>query len=265
MTEYRYPSEMIILAVTFLILAALLVIMAVPTFCLAPALVLVFIAMAYLSNQSHHRQIMQQAQLVTPQNAPALANAIETCKHRLDEKDVEVFVLHTRERNAYTFGITEPQVVVLYSSLLDIMDEDEIKFVVGHELGHVVMGHTWLNTIIGGMAGVPSSFAVAVVITLVFRAWNRACEYSADRAGLLACGNLNKAILALVEIVAGDIRSQAQFQQALAAIDAEDDSFTGILSESLSSHPMLIKRIKELQTFAASDEGKRAMAKRAGK
>ncbi|HWQ46793.1 MAG TPA: M48 family metallopeptidase [Longilinea sp.] len=265
MSEYRYPSEAIILAVTFLLLGGLLVLTAIPTFCLAPALVIVFIAMAYFSNQSHHRQIMQQAQLVTPQSAPALANAIETCKRRLDEKDVEVYVLNTRERNAYTFGITEPQVVVIYSPLLTIMDEDEIKFVIGHELGHVVLGHTWLNTIIGGMAGVPSSFAVAVIITLIFRAWNRACEYSADRAGLLACGNLNKAVLALVEIVAGDIRSQVQFQNALAAIDAEDDSFTGILSESLSSHPMLIKRIKELQSYAASDEGKRAMAKRAGK
>ncbi|MDY6874532.1 MAG: hypothetical protein SVR81_11365 [Chloroflexota bacterium] len=40
------------------------------------------------------------------------------------------------------------------------------------------------------------------------------CEFSADRAGLLACGDLNLAISALVELAAPEIRSQQDFDRA---------------------------------------------------
>jgi len=32
---------------------------------------------------------------------------------------------------AYTFGLSTPKVVVLYSALFDVMDADELKFIVG--------------------------------------------------------------------------------------------------------------------------------------
>ena len=35
--------------------------------------------------------------------------------------------------------------IVLYSSLFKIMDQDEIQFILGHEMGHVKLGHTWLR------------------------------------------------------------------------------------------------------------------------
>jgi len=36
------------------------------------------------------------------------------------------------------------------------------------------------------MAGVPVGMGAAVLLSFAFRWWNRACEYSSDRAGLLA-------------------------------------------------------------------------------
>jgi Zn-dependent protease with chaperone function len=44
--------------------------------------------------------------------------------------------------NAHTFGLTEPQAVVVYDDLLRPMDADELRFILGHELGHVRLGHT---------------------------------------------------------------------------------------------------------------------------
>ena len=83
------------------------------------------------------------------------------------------------------------------------MDADELRFIIGHEMGHVALGHTWLNSLVGGMAGIPSSSTSSAILTLAFLSWNRTCELSADRAGLLACGSLDKAVSSLIKLVAG--------------------------------------------------------------
>jgi Zn-dependent protease with chaperone function len=130
------------------------------------------------------------------------------------------------------------------------MDADELKFIIGHELGHVKLGHTWLNSLVGGVAGVPSPIAAAVILNFAFLWWNRACEYSADRAGLLACGKPEKAFSALVKITG----------KSLQQLDAEDDSLMGNLTESISTHPMIIKRIQELKQWAQTEEYRRLQA-----
>jgi Zn-dependent protease with chaperone function len=133
------------------------------------------------------------------------------------------------------------------------MDADEMRFIIGHELGHVTLGHTWLNTLVGGMAGLPTSFGGAVLLTLALRSWNRSCEFSADRAGLLACGSLGKATSALIKLVSAGSTPQ-ELERALRAVEAEDDSPLNVLAQTLSTHPMIVRRIEQLRQFAASPE-----------
>jgi Zn-dependent protease with chaperone function len=57
--------------------------------------------------------------------------------------------------NAYTFGLSESKNIVLYEPMLRIMNKGELAFVLGHEMGHVALGHTWLNT----HCGRPGRFA----------------------------------------------------------------------------------------------------------
>jgi hypothetical protein len=127
-------------------------------------------------------------------------------------------------------------------------------------MGHVALGHTWLNTIVGGLAGIPAPFGAAVLLYAAFRWWNRMCEYSADRAGLLACGDLNSAVSALVKLVAPEVRSQRDFERALALIDAQDDLPSNRLAEAFQSHPMLIRRINQLRDYARTGEYQRLQA-----
>lgn len=259
--DYRYPQEQLVLALTLMVGLAVLAITAVATFCISPVFVLMFILLAYFATRSHHQALMRSAYMVTAQSAPRLAQLANQCILRLQPGEVQMFVVRSEHMNAYTFGLESPKVVVLYSSLLELMDADELRFIIGHELGHVRLGHTWLNSLVGGLAGIPSSSVVNAVLTMALLWWNRMCEFSADRAGLLACGRPDKAVTALVKLVAGPAgRTSAGLEMAYRQIDAEDDTWTGSLGETLSSHPMLIRRIAELRRYAASAQYQRLQA-----
>jgi Zn-dependent protease with chaperone function len=97
---------------------------------------------------------------------------------------------------------------------------------------------------------------------LAFLWWNRACEYSADRAGLLACGDPQTAISALIKLVAGTtVHTRADLERALRVIETEDDSLLNNLGETLATHPMIIKRIEHLRRYATSDEYRRLQSR----
>jgi Zn-dependent protease with chaperone function len=259
MTSYRYPSEHLILALTLFLVLAVIVVTAVATLCGSVLFVLVMLATSFLLNRSRHNELIQQARPVTPQTEPALADLVGECAARLQAGPVRTYIAPGNILNAYTFGLVEPQVVVTYAGLFGIMDADELRFIIGHELGHVRLGHTWLNSLIGGMAGIPSPFLAAVVLYFSFRWWNRACEYSADRAGLLACGKPEKAASALIKLAGGAsaLRSTQAWQQTLHQIEAEDDHLENNLREMLSTHPMIIRRLDALRQYAASPEYQR--------
>jgi Zn-dependent protease with chaperone function len=219
------------------------------------------VAWAYFRNQAHHQNLIRNAQVVTPKTAPELFILAQDCVTRLQPDPVVVYVATNPNLNAYTFGLKNPKVVVLYSALFQSMDADEIRFILGHELGHVALGHTWLNTLIGGMAGIPAPYGAAALLTTTFLWWNRSCEYSADRAGLLACGSPAKAISALVKLAAGPGQhSAAEIKRVQQMIETQDEKVLNQLGEIFSTHPMLEKRINELRRFIVSKQYQRLQA-----
>jgi len=268
-TAYRYPRERLILTLTLLLVFLIIALTATATVCLSFVFVAAMVALSYAITRSHHRALLEQARPVTPQDTPALATLVAESVARLQPGPVQVFVAPGKALNAYTFGLFSPKVVVLHSALLQVMDADELRFILGHELGHVRLGHTWLNSLVGGMAGIPSPYVASAILAVTFLWWNRACEYSADRAGLLACGKPHKAISALVKLAAGVEAFDRQrspteptpWEQALRHIEAEDDHALASLSEALSSHPMMVRRIEQLRRYATLAEYRRLQAR----
>ena len=261
-TSYRLPNEFWILALTLLLIALVIGVSAAATLCVSVIFVGAALIMAYTASQSHHRQLMQHAWPVTRDKMPEMASLAQHGVNLLQPGSVEVFVAPSQQLNAYTFGLSDPKVVVLYSGLFQVMDGGELLFIFGHELGHVALGHTWLNSLVGGLAGIPSTSFLSVVLSMAFLSWNRTCELSADRAGLLACGSLEKSVTALIKLVAGPkALTQAGLRQAYQAIDAQDDTLAGELSETLSSHPLLIHRIEALRRYAGTAEYHNLQAK----
>ncbi len=253
-TAYRHPSEFPILLITFLISIAVVVLSAFLTQCLSLLVVVFILGASIFSSRAMQAQLMRKAFLVSPERSPELENVVQICEKRLQPGSLDVYVVRENVVNAYTFGLSATKNIVLYEPMLRIMGRGELAFVLGHEMGHVSLGHTWLNTFIGGLAGSPSPFGIGYIMYLVFQRWSRACEFSCDRAGLLACGSLNLAVSSLVRLAAPKIQTQAEFEQALTMIDAQDDAFVNQLAELFQSHPMIIKRINALKEYAASPE-----------
>ena len=262
MTSYRYPNEQLVLGVTLLLVAGVIALTATATVCTSVLFIALAVALAYSSSRSHHQALVQKSYPITPKKAPELTAILESCRKRLRVEPVEAFVTPSQQLNAYTFGLSTPKVIVVYSALLKVMDADELCFVIGHELGHIALGHTYLNSLVGGMAGIPSPSAASALLAMAFLSWNRTCEHSADRAGLLACGKPDKAISALVKLVAGPTgSSRAGLELAYRQIDAEDDTVWGNLNEAFASHPMLIKRIQAIRSYATSNQYKRLLVR----
>lgn len=257
---YRFENEQIVLALTILLVLGVIILTSTVTFCLSGVFIVVMFVISAMLVRSHHQALMRSAFRVDRTRTPDLAGLVAESGLKLQPGMVDVFLVNQKQVNAYTFGIGSPKVLVLFTLLLKVMHTGELKFIIGHEMGHVALGHTWLNTIIGGMAGIPAPFGAAVLLYTAFRWWNRMCEFSADRAGLLACGDIHTAISALVKLAAPDIRSQHDFDRALALIDAEDDDAANRLAEVFQTHPMLIRRINALRDYARTAEYQRIQA-----
>ncbi len=258
--RYRVDNEQVVLVLTVLLVLAVIVLTSSVTFCLSGVFILGMFALSAFTIRAHHRALMHSAQLVNGAQTPELDRLVRICSQKLQPGPVDVYLVKQNQMNAYTFGIGDPKALVIYTPMVQVMDPGELSFVIGHEMGHVALGHTWLNTILGGMAGIPAPFGAAVLLYAAFRWWNRICEYSADRAGLLACGDLNLAVSALVKLAAPNIRSQQEFDRALAMLDAQDDDVSNVLAEAFQSHPMLIRRINKLRDYAQTAEYRQMQA-----
>jgi Zn-dependent protease with chaperone function len=250
-TAYRYPRERIILLATVITVLLVIALTATATVCLSVVFIIGAIVFSYQFSQAHHRQLMQNALQITHDNAPGLVELALTCKARLQVESVNVFIVRGSILNAYTFGLTSPKSIVLYENLIRLMDQQELQFIIGHEMGHVKLGHTWLNSLVGGMAGIPASLSASAILVIALRSWNRACEYSADRAGMLACGNAQKAISSLIKLETG---SGSYSETAIQRIENQDDDWLNNLSKLLATHPMIVRRIHQLQAYSKTRE-----------
>src|SRR5258705_168762 len=69
----------------------------------------------------------------------------------------EMFIMQSPAATAYTIGMDQPFIVIT-SGLYDLMTHDELRFVVGHELGHALSGHAVYRTMLMHLIRLASSF-----------------------------------------------------------------------------------------------------------
>jgi len=144
--------------------------------------------------------------------------------------------------NAFATKLLSRRYVILLSDLVDhCEDPRQLDFVVGHELGHFAAGHLKWNLLLLPYRLVPWLGA----------AYSRACEYTCDRCGLAAAGDLEQSMRGLVVLAAGGRIAARVNLAAFASQRLESGGFWASVLELTSYHPFLCKRVGALQEMSA--------------
>jgi len=181
----------------------------------------------------------------------------------------ELYVSQTPFFNAGAYGVDTP-FIVIHSAALELLDDDELRVLLSHELGHVMSGHALYRTIAAVLAiislgALPMLASLVVLpVRLAFLEWSRKSELSADRAGLLGAQDIVVAQRVDMKMAgggrgegfAGQMNVDAFMQQAheYAASGEGLDVVYKVLSTLALTHPMHTVRAAELQRWVASGE-----------
>ncbi|WP_405780829.1 M48 family metallopeptidase [Streptomyces sp. NBC_00859] len=187
------------------------------------------------------------------------------------EKVPAMYVTQNPQPNAMCIGLDEP-VIVVTTGLVELLDEEEMRAVVGHEVGHALSGHSVYRTILLFLTGIALKVAwiplgnVAIMALVTgLREWFRKSELSADRAGLLVGQDLRASMRGLMKIAGGnhlhEMNVDAFLEQAEEYEAAGDlrDSVLKIMNVLPRSHPFTTVRAAELKKWAASRDFQRIM------
>ncbi len=163
--------------------------------------------------------------------------------------------------NAATVGTDGANCIAVSSLLKALMNQDELTFVLGHECGHIALGHVLYHTVMSTVRNIADlipviGHSVYQLIAWPLMAWHRRSEISADRAGLLCCGDVDVACRALLKLESGfmnvgDIAVEDYIQNTSHQLER---SFLGKYQELLHEHPILAKRMEALRLFARSEK-----------
>ena len=104
----------------------------------------------------------------TPVEDQGLASRIRALaeRHGVQVKDIMQMDAGRRSRhtNAYFSGLGRVKRIVLYDTLIQAHDEDEILAVLAHEMGHLKKGHVWKQILMFGGASLPILFIASLLI-----------------------------------------------------------------------------------------------------
>jgi Zn-dependent protease with chaperone function len=210
---------------------------------------------------------------VGPSQYPVLDQLRNECAEVLDLQRVpNIYVARDPSAVARTRGIDEP-FIVLSTGLVEALDTDALRFVIGHEMGHVLSGHAVLLTLLDRLSRLQRSIAWVPLGVIGLRAviaalheWQRKSELSCDRAGLLAGQDPQAALRAHLYMAGATDLTQIDIPSFLAQAkeyeDIEDirDSVIKLLAVEGQTHPFAVVRASQLQRWAASEEYRAILA-----
>lgn len=202
---------------------------------------------------------------VGPRQLPEIWEVYEHALRTLDmPAEYDLYVTQWPEANAAAFGSDKP-LIVLSSQLAELLDQDELWAVLGHELGHILCDHAAYQTALLVLVGLGRGLPLVPGIPLralrsVLLEWSRSAELSADRAGALACRDPVASCRALMVLAAGLPASRldldAFLQQAAEyhEWDAGWDKLLRFAAERQATHPYSVRRVVALTEWVRSGE-----------
>jgi len=204
------------------------------------------------------RNLLATSVRLTPGMAPEIAKMADECIEKLGvELPLELYVYSSPQFNAACFKPENDRLYVMFSSsLLEGFSSDELKFVMGHELGHHVYDHhaVPIGYLLQGQQRPDPKLALELF------AWSRYAEVSADRAGAHCAQNMDAVARSLFKLSSGLTSKVVEFSldDFVAQVDdmkmADQEPGQGSSqADWFSTHPFSPLRVKALKLFERSE------------
>ena len=208
---------------------------------------------------------------VSERQFPHIFELVRDGSYVLDLPDVpDCFVVQSPIVNAMALGKDRPFIVIT-TGMVNLYDPEELRWVVGHELGHVLSGHAvyrtmllWLITLATRIAWTPIGLGIQAIVWGL-EEWFRKSELSCDRAGLLAGQDVDAGRRALMKLAGGAQLSELNpdaFREQAQEYDAVPDlrdSILKLLQLQGQTHPFAVVRFAELDYWATHGEYERIL------
>lgn len=205
---------------------------------------------------AYYELVMSTQLRLTPILAPRLCTLLDEVRDRLDFREpIELFVESDAGVNAFalhSLSADTPHVVSVTSGMIERMNDDELRFALGHELGHLYYRHYRARLVyqaVGedddGHPRLPALLAVRL------ESWSRLAELSADRAGFAAVdGKLDTIVSAFFKLASGLGPEHLRFD-ITAFLHQLEDLQKMKRKEVLAnfSHPVTPVRVRALQLW----------------
>jgi Zn-dependent protease with chaperone function len=208
---------------------------------------------------------------VSERQFPHIYELVRDGSYILDLPEVpDVFVIQTPLVNAMALGRDHP-FIVINTGMINLYDPEELRWVIGHELGHILSGHAvyrtmlmWLIQLAARIAWTPISMGIQAIVWGL-EEWFRKSELSCDRAGLLVGQDVDAGRRALMKLAGGAQLSELNpdaFREQAHEYDAVPDlrdSILKILQLQGNTHPFSVVRFAELDYWATHGEYERIL------
>ena len=146
---------------------------------------------------------------VTSSSFPALFEMLEESCRILHLMHLpQLYLQQSEDLLGMTTGVDRP-VIILSTSCVDNLSDAETRFIIGRQIGHIKSRHVlyyeigMLMPVLTEVLAAPTlglSALITVPLQISLLHWMRMSEYTADRAGLLACQDASAAAAALAKV-----------------------------------------------------------------
>ena len=249
MKKYRHPKETAAMWITFGLAAATTLLLTTLTF--GCGLFLIGLASVWLYVTVINRANLSGYTPVNPQTNPDLYNMVSDIQKKWRIQKLDIYLNPTRDINASASDFGSRFIIVNQGLWATIQGDAHRRFVIGHEMGHIGLGHSWLSVLAYQADNAFQNSIFGLIFNFLLLNYSRKKELSADRIGLLTCGNLQAALetLAFLEISSQN-PSYQQIQQAVTHFTQTKGGLDINLAELFSTHPDAYERAQELVKFA---------------
>jgi Zn-dependent protease with chaperone function/uncharacterized tellurite resistance protein B-like protein len=194
---------------------------------------------------------------VTKELASGLYDLFHDVQQKLGfQENIDFYVTNSSEVNAFALAAVEEgeaNIINVNSALIEMMDDDELRFIIGHEIGHLISKNATISRLVRFIFPEPDK--IPALLYHKINLWDKLAELTADRFGFLASPKLEKCVSNFFKLSSG--LDPQRIKIDLSAYLAENDKIIKYFQENrgqnLLSHPINPIRIKALVLFNKSE------------